>query len=1223
MKLNAFSLVMLKPWLRKISLIMKLTTLIIFIALLQCSARGYSQKINLDETNSSLKKVLLQINKQTGYVFFYDSKDVNHKVSVHLKDASIPVALSECLKDQSLTYKVVNNTIILQEVDATIADKVSPAKTAAITITGQVVDDTGVPLPGVSILLKGTTTGTQTDVYGKYVITANKGDVIKFSVIGFATQEITVSDQSVINVKFARSVSELKDVVVTSFGIKKQAAALGYATSTISSKDITEAGNTNFASALYGKAAGVTVHTQPGGASSGVIVQVRGINSISYNQSPLYVVDGVIIRNQQQYGTNGFNNGGFYSDQRIEGNGVLDINPSDIESINILKGGSATALYGSDAEGGVIVITTKKGVKGKGPTVDFNYYGTEEQAAFLPNYQNVYGQGYDRATNLALGFNADGSVPDANSPSGWRPNFRAYADFGPKLEGQKVQWWDGSIQSYSPQPDNYKDIFRTGISSSANVSVANQTDNSDYRISYTRLDYDGIQRESNVHKNTFNLNSSLKLGKGVSLDVVANYVNTINNNRPYQTNRLAQSFDGFFGREEKMGLVQQKYLTTEGFEYAPEENPQLNPAEAFIFRVRPNLYDYYFSTLKDTYVENENRLYSSATLNWEIINHLKLRVRIGNDYTARNTEADNYNTYPVAFNSGSSSTGAYNVSTGIYSIIYGDALLTYSRDLAKDFNFSLTAGFTDRRESYRDEASGTTNGLVTENFFSLSNSYGILSTSYARQFLMKEGTFGLLDLSYKNYLFLEGALRQESSSTLPPQNNTYYYPAVNGSFVFSDAFKNSMPKFLSYGKLRLSYTENGNPAPIYQSNIAYSQTSLQTPNNGSVPQLTIPGAYGNNTLQPERKHEDEIGTELRFLNDRIGLDVSYYTNKIKNQILGLTTAPSNGAGSQIVNVGTIGNKGLEVAINATPVVGNGFKWDVRLNYSFNNTKVYSLAPNEPEISFYSGESNSIKVVARPGEALGNIYTYPLQTKNGKLLVDANGYYEEDQTHYVKAGNILPKATGGISNTFSYKSYSLTALVDYHLGGQFISTPLKYGISSGMYTSTLKYRDAQHGGLAYYTNSAGVNVQVASGATKGPDGETVYHDGLIQAGVLANGQPNNIILDAASYYENQFSAGGGSGSNIVDENEGSAIYNNSYIKLREVVLGYTLPKSISHNLGLSRIRFSLIGRNLLYIYRTLKNLDPETALGSQWYNQGIDNGSIPATRSYGFSLNATF
>ncbi|RYE15105.1 MAG: SusC/RagA family TonB-linked outer membrane protein, partial [Sphingobacteriaceae bacterium] len=344
----------------------------------------------------------------------------------------------------------------------------------------------------------------------------------------------------------------------------------------------------------------------------------------------------------------------------------------------------------------------------------------------------------------------DGFIIDPTSPTGFRPNFRAYADFGPKMEGQMVKWWDGSIRPYSPQPNNYKDIFRTGFSSLATLSLSNQTENSNYRISASRQDYSGIQRESNQQKNTFSLNSGLKISKKISVDLVANYVNTLVHNRPYQTNRLAQSYDGFFGRQEDMGLILQKYQTSQGYAWVPYNQTARNPSEAFTYNVRANLYDYFFTTLKNTYDENENRLYSSATLNWDVINHLRFRGRIGNDFTGRTTEEKQYNQYPVAFNPVGSSTGAYNVGTGIYSIIYGDALLTYANNITKDFTYSLSAGFTSRTEKYKDETSSTFNGLVSENFFSLSNSYGLLNTSYNRRSLLKYRYFGLLDLSYKN-----------------------------------------------------------------------------------------------------------------------------------------------------------------------------------------------------------------------------------------------------------------------------------------------------------------------------------------------------------------------------------------------------------------------------------------------------------------------------------------
>lgn len=1085
------------------------------------------------------------------------------------------------------------------------------------TITGTVREVSG-PLPGVNVSVKGTSKATQTDSNGKFSIAANPDETLTFSAIGYARQEVIVGSQTSISITLKEDSKALNDVVVTAFGIQRQQKALGYSTATVTSKELTEAGNTNFASALYGKVSGVQVTTAPGGASSAVNVQIRGVNSINYNQQPLYVVDGVVIRSEGQYGAGGRNNGGFFDDQRIRGNGILDINPEDIESLSVLKGASATALYGSDAGSGVIIITTKKGIKGKGPTVDVNYFGTIEQAAFLPNYQNVYGQGYDRATNLAVGANEDGFFTDTQSPSGFRPNFRAYANFGPKMEGQQVRWWDGSIRAFSPQPDNYKDIFRNGSSSSANVALSNQTDNYSYRISYTRLDYDGIQRASGIEKNSFTLNSSLKLSNKLSVDVVANYVNTLTHNRAYQTNRLAQSFDGFFGRNEDINLVLDKYQTSQGYAWVPFNQTQRNPAEAFIFNVRPNLYDYFWSTLKNTSDEKENRLYSSATLNWDILNHLKFRGRVGNDYTGRNTEEKNYSQYPVAFNSNTSSTGYYGVGTGTYTTIYTDALLTYANNITKDLAFSASGGFTSRRENYRDQSSSTQSGLVSENWFSLSNSYGVLLTSATRRSLLKFGYFGILNLSYKDYLFVEGTMRQESSSSLPPLNNTYYYPSVNGSFVFTDAFKGSLPAFLSYGKLRASYGVVANASLPYESNVSYGQNSLQTA-NGSVPQLLLSGGYGNENLQPEKKYEQEYGLETRFLNDRFGIDVSYYTNRVKNQILRLQVAPSNGGGSQIVNVGEIGSKGWEISLNAKPIVSKDFNWQTRLNFANNKTKVYSLAPGIPELVFFNGENNAIRLTAKPGDDLGTIYVYPnLTDASGNKVVDANGLYVIDKSRYVNAGNVTPSVVGGLSNTLNYKNFSLSFLVDYRFGSDVISTPLKYATSTGAYESTLQYRDTEHGGLTYYVNTAGTKILLPNANSTAPAGQKVYHDGVILPGVKANGQPNDVILEAANYYLNSFAAGSADALN----QEGT-IYKNNFVKLREVTLGYRLPNNIAKKVGMTNMRFSLIGRNLLYFYRTLKNLDPETLIGDRWYSQGLDGGTLPATRSYGISLNASF
>ncbi|MCZ4245557.1 SusC/RagA family TonB-linked outer membrane protein [Pedobacter punctiformis] len=1063
------------------------------------------------------------------------------------------------------------------------------------TVTGTVKDASGV-VPGVSISVKGTSKATQTDGNGKFSISANPTDVLVFNAIGFARQEVAVGDKTTFVIVLKESANQLDEVnvVTTALGIKRQEKSLGYAVSTVTAKQLTEAGNTNFASALYGKAAGVKITTAPGGASSAVNVQIRGINSINYNQQPLYVVDGVMIRNDGQNGAAGANNNNYWDDQRVRGNGILDINPADIESLTVLKGASASALYGSDAGSGVVVITTKKGSKSRGLGIDFNYQGSMDQVAFLPRFQNTYGPGYDRETNVANGATEEGWIADPASPSGFRPYFRSYANFGPKMEGQQVRWWDGSIRSYSPQPDNYKNVYQTGYTSNANIAISNQTEALNYRFSASRLDYRGTQPGNTGSKNSFNLNSTIKLAPKLSADVIVSYVNTITRNRPYQLGQVLGSFGGFFSRAEDMDLMKEKFQTSNGYKYATFD--QTNRPEPYIFNIRAtNLLDFYWQQLKNTYDENENRLLSSFTLNYDFAKNLKFRGRIGNDYTGARTENRQYTEIPSALN-GNTSTGAYTTTQGQYAILYGDALVTYSNKIGEDFNVSLSGGYQGRKENYKDQKSNTKDGLVSENWFAITNSFGVAETSDTRKEQLKYAYLGMLNLAYKDYLFLEGTARQEYVSTLPPANNKYSYYSVNGGFVFSDLWK--LPSFWSYGKLRASYGVVGNAPPIYESSILYKQVSLQTI-NGSVPALSSASAYGNLDLLPEKKHEAEFGLETRFLNGRIGLDVSYYNNKIKNQIIPLDVTSTNGARSQIVNVGEIGNQGFELAFNATPITGK-FRWDTRLNFSTNKSKVNSLKDANSEINFYASDQSTAKIVARTGEDLGNIYIRPRKTDaNGNYLINNDGFYVMDNSTYVKAGNIMPKAVGGFSNTFSYGNLALDFTIDYRFGGKMIAPNLKYMRGAGMLENSMEFRDAASGGLAYTAN-----------------GKT-YNDGVLLQGINENtGLPNSKVLSAADYYLTTYNWGEGS----LTEAE---IFDNSYVKMREITLSYKIPASFTKKLKITNLRFSVIGRNLFYIYRTLKDLDPEAPLGNKWWSQGVDVGSTAASRNFGFSLNANF
>ncbi len=1078
------------------------------------------------------------------------------------------------------------------------------------TLTGIVTDaKAGTPLASVTVRATKTNAQAITDANGKFSIKVPQGAVtLELSYVGYATKTIEVpAGETTVAASLEESVNTTQDVVVTALGIKKAQRSLGYATSTVTAKEITESGSTNFASALYGKAAGVKIATAPGGASSAVNVQIRGVSSIGLNTQPLYVVDGVPIRLYNDLSGNlgnGSNNNGYWSNQRIQGNGVLDINPEDIESINILKGASASALYGSEATNGVVVITTKKGSKGRGLGVDFNYIANIETLAASPDYQNEYGPGYDAQTNVGNGI---------ATPEGWatadtfhHPYWRAYTQFGPKFDGSKVRYWDGTTRDYVAQKNNYKDFFSTGHNSVANIAVSNASDKGSFRLSYTRTDYKSIMPGSNLNKNNFNFNGTLKLSDRISIDLVSTYNNNFTHNRTYLMGQVIGAYNGFFSRADDMGAYFNKYKTTNGYKYVVPTNLSYDQDQKLAYNIRAsNLMDYLWTALRDSYDETQNRFINSLTLNVGITNNLRIRGRVGGDFTSLGIVEKDHNTQPAAVGY----TGTYSVTSNTYNIFYGDALVTYNPKVTKDLDLTFTGGFTGRKQVYRNQNTATTNGLQEENFFSMSNSAGALNTSATRSEQVDVAGFGMVNLNYKNYLFLEGTGRYESTSTLPPGSNSYFYPSVNGGFILSDVAK--LPSFFNYAKLRASYGLVGNHPNIYQSNVAYNQAAIVYNTNNIAYQYPNTSGFGNTAIKSEKKREMEFGFETRILNNKVGIDFSYYNNKVMNQILTLSTAASTGATSFLINAGDLSNYGFEVAVNATPVVTKNFRWTSRFNIAMNKNKLVRLPQGQDALTLSSQDGGYLTIQARVGDALGNIYVHPeAADAKGNAIIDDNGLYTVNTNAYKYAGNIMPKLVGGFSNSVSYKNFSLDFTIDYRFGGKLVSIPTYYQIGAGMFKSTLQYRDAAHGGIAYNVISDADANYVAS-----PNG--TRHDGVILKGVNGSGAQNSKVITAAMYYMNTYNwqtAG-------LYEN---AVFNNSYIKFREVTLSYNLPKSLIAKLHLQNIQVALIGRNLFYFWKTLPyGLDPEVPVGSSWLSQGIDGGSAAPTRSLGVSLRARF
>jgi iron complex outermembrane recepter protein len=1184
-----------------------------------------------------LTEILVQLELMYDVTFAYQKKYLSGKTALFRSLIGITLEdyLNEILTSLKLGYKKIGEgrdliyvILPIEEIQATAAITVGSDSTqletpSKIMVQGVVRNSgDGIPLAGVNIFVKGTTLGTLTDSEGNFSIELPPGrtpeNKIVFSHIGFYRKEIDPVNEGSCEINLEENVSSLSELVITAMGIPRDQNAIGYSVTSVAAEQITAAGTTNFASAMYGKVPGVRIRTAPGGATSAVTVQIRGFNSLNYNTQPHYIIDGIPMRDSHEHGATGVNNEGYFADQRIRGNGILDINPADIETITILKGASATALYGSDASNGAVVITTKKGLKKHGQGIDVNYNFSLENVAFTPHYQNIYGPGYDRQTNLALGATSDGwNMIDADGDGVTEthsPMFRAFGQFGPRMDGQKVLWWDGEMRSYSAEPDNYKAFYRQGYSSQFNVALQNQVNKTGYRLSFSRNDYEGIQVGGKMHRNTVNANTTFSLTKRLRADWMINFSNTTIHNRPYKINRLTDSYSGFFSRAEKMPLFFNKYRTSDGFKWVPYDQSIRNPEEALRFTPRgAEVMNLLWRQLRDSEDETQNRLISSMTLTYELAKNLSARGRFGTDLTDAGMVSKQHNEYPTAFNT-TSSTGYFGTSSGRYLILYGDALLSWSKSVNDNFSFDLNAGFQVRDEHYGDKSTSTNGGLSDLNVFTFANSfYPELNVVDNEMSLLKYAYLGIASLNYKNIVFVETTGRQEYSSTLPPGDNRYFYPSVNTGFVFSNLV--TLPSFFDYGKFRASYGVVGNSPPVYEANIRYDLKPVPTINGTVKSGSPNGGLFGNNAIRPERKYEVEIGLDLRMIRNRLGIDLTYYNNQVKDQIIRLDLPSSTGASKILTNVGELRGHGYEAGINGTILNGNA-KWKAALNAAYATTRVHEFMPGVKQLVFRDMEGNSIQIVAEKGEDIGNIYVYPRKKdSNGNLVINDDGLYIIDKSQYIKAGNILPKITGGFSNVISFRSFSLHALIDYSFGGKLVSVSQKYNMGSGMYENTLQYRDAEHGGLSYYIDDSGEKIRWTGPSA--PNGAVVYDDGLVLKGVTEEGESNTKIIDAAYYYLNTFGWGNDSW------NDRGSLYDNDFIKMRELVLTWSLPKSFTDKLHSQKVQFSLVGRNLFYVWRTMKNLDPESSIGTTWLSQGIDEGSNAATRSYGFALNFSF
>ncbi len=1077
------------------------------------------------------------------------------------------------------------------------------------TVTGIVNDNKGNPLPSVTVTVKGTKISTITDINGRYSIAVPKSNaVLVISSVGYSSKEIEAGSAGSQNVVLEISAGNLEGVVVTSLGISKNQKALGYGVSTIKAEALTNTGTPNFATALYGKAAGVQIAATSGGSTSAVNVTVRGLNSITGKNQALIVLDGVPIHDGE------VSNNNYWGDQRIRGNGLLDINPEDVESVTILKGASAAALYGSDAVNGVLLITTKRGKGVKGFRVDVSANASMDNVAYLPKFQNVRGPGA-QPNVIGDAQAADGFFYNTINGQQVRGVLNRTINYGPKFDGLPTLSWDGKIRPYVAQ-NNYKDFFQTAHNSSITAAVSHSSEGVDMRFSVTHQSTQGLSLGSQNYKNVANLNTTFRISKAWTTDVTVNYINQHIQNRPYQTDRLINNFTGMLSTFDNPDWYLARYKTSLGYKYVTGSNQSLTPNENILYNgFRSDIADFIWNVKENKTDEYSNRIIGSMTNTWQIARDLRLRGRVATDITSQREEDRNTSDRPLLFGY----SGYFGMNTNQYNILYGDVLLTYTKKINHDLDLTLMGGYTADKEEGITTSLGTNGGLTTENDFDISASVNKADASLTRRSLVKDAFIGTFNANYKNYLFAEATLRRDRTSTLNSGNNSFLYPSLNGSFIISEALK--MPAYVSYAKLRASWGIVGNYTDPYLASIAYTQGNLgsQQPGGSSVIYTTMSSGYGNENLRPEEKHEYEFGLEARFLKSRLGVDISYYNAKVIDEILPLTLPSTSGGTSILTNIGTLRNTGLEVAITATPISTKSFVWDTRFNFASNANKVEKLANGATELLHADYDGNAAQLKSVVGQPMGDFYAHPVaRDSKGQMIVGDDGLYALDP-NLTKVGNAMPKAIGGFGNTFSYKGFYLDVLADFRMGGYVMPTGLNWMTSRGLTEESLTNMDKAHGGISYYVDGNGKGVQTSSAT--GPGGEKVYNDGMLLSGVTSNGSTNTNIVSQAYYYWNVYNWGGPQYSESRYE---LYIKKNSYVKLRELTLGYKIPGNISKKIGAKSLQVSVYGRNLFYFYRTIKNMDAEQlTAGSRWAQSVSNAGTNPSSRTYGVMLRASF
>lgn len=1016
------------------------------------------------------------------------------------------------------------------------------------TISGKVTNGAdNTAIAGATVTAKGTSHATTTSATGDFSFSVPAGKItLVISSVGFETKEVPVTaDQTTVSVMLNVSSQQLSEVVVTALGITRQAKTLVYAAQTVKPAELTGVRDpNNVINSLQGKVANAVITQGSGGPGSGARIVLRGNRSIQGSNNALIVVDGVPISN----GTNGTAGSDFGSVNGTDG--ASDINPDDIESMTILRGASAAALYGSEAGNGVIVITTKKGAKDK-LSVHINSGLSFESAYSLPKVQNSYGQGFDNAIDVSVG-----------------------ESWGAKMTGQSITNHLGEQDTYSPQPNNIKDFFRTGMSLNNSIGLSGGSDKMQTYLSYTNNNIQGIIQKNNLMRHTINLRLTNQFGKRFSTDAKITYINQYINDRPRTGEENAPTID----------IYQiPRNVSTATAEKSEEMNNVGVPEPTAWPSTLASIYQNPYWLINRTAInEKRDRLMGFLTAKFKITDWLSLQGRANLDKIFDHNESI-YSQGTILW--ASQSGGYYDNWNIVNTKQWYDIMLDGKNSITQDLKIEYRAGAIFQDDEYKSLAS-TANGLNVTNKFSLNYATNPAMSSSATE-TQTQSVFGQINVSFKDALFLDASIRNDWDSRLGPPH-TYQYPSIGASAILSDLI--TLPTVISFLKLNINYASvgNGGQAQLLKAVYSYSQGS----GNGFLQRgttLPFPG------LKPEIVRSIEAGLEARFINNRIGFSFNYYKSNSYNQLLSLSLPPASGYGSKYINAGNIQNQGIELVVNGTAVTTKNFKWDLTFNLGINRNKIVKLDPDITKVYLAGGYGRSGTPVVEEGGSYGDLQAYQWQRNaKGQLMVTDKGIpltTDLSGSEQGFIGNFNPKASLGFTNTFEYKRFFARILLDGRAGGVIVSGTEMNLAFSGIPEITAQYRDAGSWDLK---------------------------------GVDANGNTVNTKINAQQFWQTASGKRYGVGEFFT--------YDATNFRIRELSFGYNIP--VGSKMFIKNAKLSFVARNLAWIFRGKSTLDipglakrtmwfdPDMSLGNSNY-QGVEYGTLPATRTIGFNLNLTF